>query len=180
MKVFTVVALGSVLAYAAFQQAGVDVRDWHWCVFAIGLIGVFYFLVARADRLPRMDLFACVSLSVFVICAALQLIPLPVGLVKIVSPGRVELLNALHPVSGELSRMVSLTIVPYETAGYLLTLGAYVLVFLLARSLSSSVDTGNWTMIWPLLVVGAAEAALGCYRAFTTGWRWDCHRDLHQ
>jgi O-antigen ligase len=28
---------------------------------------------------------------------------------------------------------------------------------------------GNWTMIWPLLVVGAAEAALGCFQAFTTG-----------
>jgi hypothetical protein len=101
-------------------------------------------------------------------------------LVKTVSPARVELLSALNPVSGELSKMVPLTIVPYETAGYLLTIGAYVLVFLLARSLSSSVDMGNWTMIWSLLVVGAAEAALGCFRAFTTGWRWDCHRDLHQ
>jgi O-antigen ligase len=169
MRVLTVVALGSVLAYAAFQQAGVDVRDWHWCLLAIGLIGVIHFLVARADRHPRMDLFAYVSLSVFVICAAVQLIPLPVGMVKIVSPARIELLNALHPVSGELSKMVPLTIVPYETAGYLLTIAAYVLVFLLARDLSSNVDVGNWTMIWPLLVVGAAEAALGCFQAFTTG-----------
>src|ERR1035441_10549717 len=79
MKVLTVVALGSVLAYAAFQQAAVDVRDWHWCSLAVGLIGVFHFLVARADRHPKMDLFACISLSVFVICAAVQLIPLPVG-----------------------------------------------------------------------------------------------------
>ena len=112
-----------------------------------------------------MDLFASVSLSVFVLCVALQLIPLPVGLVKIVSPARAELLNALHPVSAELGKMVPLTVVPYETAGYLLTIAAYVLVFLLARSLSSSVDTGSWTMVWPLLVVGAAEAALGCYQA---------------
>src|ERR1035441_7642615 len=72
MKVFTVVALGSVLAYAAFQQAGVDVRDWHWCLLAIGLIGVIHFLVARTNRHPRMDMFACVSLSVFVICAAVR------------------------------------------------------------------------------------------------------------
>lgn len=169
MKVFTVVALGSVLGYAAFQQAGAGVQDWHWCLLAIGLIGVLHVFIARADRHTKMDLFACVSLSLFVLFAAVQLIPFPLWLVKIVSPVRVELLNALHPVSGELSKVVPLTIVPYETAEYLLTIGAYVLVFLLARNLSTSVSTGNWMMIWPLLVVGAAEAALGCFQASTTG-----------
>src|SRR5258706_8148264 len=136
MNLVTLTLLSLALGYAVFQRAGVAPSDWNLCLAAIGVAGVVHFLVPHRLRLPKPDRIAATSASVFLGVAALQLLPLPVVVVRVLSPARVELLQATQPITGELPRFVTLSAVPYETLEYALTLAGYAVVLLLVRDLT--------------------------------------------
>src|SRR5258708_3416701 len=115
MKFVALAALALALGYAAFRQAGVGVQDWCICLIAVGVTSVVYFLVAHRREVPRFDRFAAIMLAVFVSIAALQLAPLPVGLVRVLSPARVEFLDAVTHSTGGPPGFVTLSAVPYAT-----------------------------------------------------------------
>jgi O-antigen ligase len=167
MTLVSLALLSLTLGYAVFQRAGVALADWNLCLVATGAAGVVHFLVPHRSRIPIPDRIAVISASVFLGVAALQLLPLPVTVVRVLSPARVELLQATQPVMANLPKFVTLSVVPYQTLEYLLTLGGYAVVLLLVRELTLRSSSQSWRTVWPLLIIGGLEAALGLYQAST-------------
>jgi len=166
MNIAAAVLLGLTLAYSCVQRAGVAPRDWNPCVLAIALVAAVCFLIPRRVRIPRLDrtVTACIWTALGV--AALQLAPLPLGLARLVAPARVDLLRATAPVAGALPHAVTLSVEPYATAEALLTLAAYVVVFLLVRELTLRLNRFPWALIWPLIVVVSLEAVIGFLQSY--------------
>ena len=104
----------------------------------------------------RAILWAAFLIPVYV---ALQLLPLPVAGLRLLSPARAALTDALAAV-GSPVRFAPTTIQPFATAVQLSRVCAYVLVFLLAREAVRR-SASRWTPALPLLIVGGLEAVWG-------------------
>jgi O-antigen ligase len=61
-------------------------------------------------------------------------------------------------------------VVPSTTLGYVLTLAAYALVFLVVREIALAFRNRSycWAPIWPLLGIAAAEGLLGIFQTYAT------------
>jgi O-antigen ligase len=168
MNISILIALAAVLAYACFERAGVLRNEWNMALIAVGVVAAIHFLIERRERIHRFDRLIVICPAVVLGIAALQLVPLPVAVVRILSPARVELLQALEPVAGR-QPLVTLSAVPYATAQWLLSLAAFVAVFLLVRDLTARLRYSPWATVWPLLAIAGLEAALGVYQAYAEG-----------
>ena len=93
--------------------------------------------------------------------AALQLVPLPLPLVALLSPVRAE---AVRAVSGDAAGWKPLSIAPAETLDSFVVLVAAVLVGLFARSLTGRLGRRGWHAALPIIVVGAIEGLLGLFQ----------------
>jgi O-antigen ligase len=169
MNFVALVALSVAFGYSVFQRAGVDPNDWNRTLLAIGVVALLHFVLPKDPHAPRLDRIARFSAVAVLFFAAVQLVPLPIGLVHAISPTRVELLEATLPIVGGAPSYVTLSAVPYQTAQYILTLSAYLLVFLIIRDITLTAKRWPWMATWPLLVVGAFEAILGMYQAYGDG-----------
>ena len=90
--------------------------------------------------------------------AALQLVPLPLPLVALLSPARAE---AIRAVGGHAAGWKPLSIAPAETFDSFIVLVAAVLVGLFARSLTGRLGRRGWRVALPIIIVGAVEGLLG-------------------
>lgn len=86
-----------------------------------------------------------------------QLLPLPLGVVRLLSPIRGEIADALQVV-GAAPTFASLTIAAPTTWVFLWRSLGYVLIFLLAGRIAAR-STRPWTATLPLLLFGVVEAA---------------------
>ena len=93
--------------------------------------------------------------------AALQLVPLPLPLVALLSPVRAE---AVRAVSGDSDGWIPLSIAPAETLDSFVVLLAAVLVGLFARSLTGRLGRRGWHAALPIVIVGAIEGLLGLFQ----------------
>jgi O-antigen ligase len=89
---------------------------------------------------------------------AFQLVPLPVGLLRIVSPTRSEIVDALRGVMVA-PQVAPLSIAPPSTWMNLARVAGYALIFLVVRQLTRRAATRAWMSAIPLLVIGTLEAA---------------------
>jgi O-antigen ligase len=168
MKTAALLSLTAILAYACFQRAGVEPETWNPCVLAIGAVAALYFLTPRRKLVPRLDRPAAFCALAVVAIAALQLAPLPLSVVRLLSPARMELLRAAAPVTGGLPRFAALSVAPYATAQAILLLAACAVVFFLVRDLALRLRR-PWAIVWPLLAVAGLEALLGFLQAYGAG-----------
>jgi len=168
MNIAGAILLGVTLAWVCLQRAGVEPPDWNPCALAIALIGAIYFLLPR-PRIPRLNAGLVLCLAVVLGVAAFQLAPLPLGLVRILSPARAEMLQAAAPAAGGLPRFAPLSAAPYLSAEALLTLAAYVVIFLVVRQLTLRLDRFPWALAWPIVVVATLEAVIGFLQAHLLG-----------
>ncbi len=169
MSLVTLLSLGAALGYGVFQKGGVDPGDWNLVLLVIGLVGCLHFLWRFREKVPRLDPIAGICAGSFLFLIILQLTPLPVRVVKLVSPHRVELSDAAALINGSVPRLITLSAVPHETLSYLLTVSAYLLVFLLIRDLTSRMARWPWVVTWPVLIVIGLEAILGLYQSSVGG-----------
>jgi len=165
MNAITLAALGLVLGYATFERAGVDPNSWNLTLLATGVLATIYFAIPKRPAVPRLDRVVTYSACFVIVLAAFQLMPLPVALVRLISPARVELLQAVASLTGSNPAFVTLTAVPYQTAEYVLTIVGYLLVFLTIRDVCLRSGERPWSAAWPLLVIAGLEALLGIYQA---------------
>jgi O-antigen ligase len=165
MDLVTLLAIGAALGYGVFRGGGVAQADWNVVLLTIGLAGCVHFLWRFREKVPRLDPVAGFAAGAFLFLVALQLAPLPISFVRLVSPHRVELIDAAVPLTGSLPRFAALSTVPHETLGYLLTISAYILVFLLIRDVTLRMGRWPWAATWPLLIVIGLEAVLGLYQS---------------
>jgi O-antigen ligase len=95
----------------------------------------------------------------------LQVVPLPVAALRVLSPARAEAMDALGPVGAKVS-FASLSVFPAGTFQCFLLVCAYLVVFLLGRELTWHFRESRWLLIWPILGIGAVEAGLGLWQYF--------------
>ena len=166
--VVSVLVLAGVLAYATFQWGGVVRNGRYQYLLVLGLLAMLLSRGRSEDQWPRhpdrLLRWSAVLLPAYVL---LQVIPLPLAVLRVLSPPRAEALDALGPVGAKVS-FASLSVFPAGTFQYFLLVCAYLLIFLLIPELTSRLRDRFWLVICPILCIGALEAGLGLWQFFET------------
>jgi len=153
------VMIGATLAFGGVQPGAYSFTE------AVIFLAFFALLVKQAWQ-GRVSLAVPVWPCVFLLLAAFQMIPLPLGLVAKVSPLRAwDPALAGGPTGG--GGQATLTIYPHSTALALAKLAAYFAAFLLAAHLFDSRKRKS-ILVKTLIFLGVAEAAYGLFQ-YETG-----------
>src|ERR1019366_6086610 len=86
MNAVGLTVLSLILAFAVINRGGVWTRDWNLCLLAIALLTLVYRFRDRNGQAPPLDRRSQGLLLAFVALAAIQLLPLPVSWVHLLSP----------------------------------------------------------------------------------------------
>jgi len=165
----TLATLGAVLAYAVFQWGGVVRTDQYAYLLALGLLGIMLSLARARDQwapLPgRVVRWTLALLPAYIL---MQVVPLPVYLVRMLSPARTA---AMPPAAliGRPANFAPLSVSPIATFQSFLLVCGYLIVFLLVREVTWRVADKRWLAIWPIVAIGALEAGLGLSQNFGRG-----------
>ena len=92
--------------------------------------------------------------------AAFQLLPLPLSVLRVLSPARADLIDALAPLSLRPS-FAPLSVAPSLTLIHLLLFAAYAAVFLLIREIGLSNPDRVWLPVLPILAIAIWQAGWG-------------------
>jgi len=165
----------AVLIYSVFflgvpiSQASIGERRYRDVfLLALGLLGTLGALTGPRWRVRcREDRMIVLAAFILPGYALLQLVPLPIGLVAMLSPARAELVRALEPLYGHDS-FASLSIVPAATFTHFLLLASYCILFLAARQYAMRACDKAWIVAFPVVVAAGAEAVLGTVQ-FSSG-----------
>ncbi|MEZ5353417.1 MAG: O-antigen ligase family protein [Bryobacteraceae bacterium] len=95
--------------------------------------------------------------------SALQLLPLPLAILELLSPLRAEAVAAAVQFGG--SPMSSLSVAPESTLNFLLLSVILCAVFCTTRSLAACAGRDPWRLLAPLVVLALAEGLLGLSQA---------------
>lgn len=165
---FTLLAIA--LGYAAFDQGGQNPIGWNVSLLILGAGGILYLLaVSRADRPPFVGQMAVWAMLLPPAYVGFQLLPLPLPLLKILSPARARLAESLMPIT-QTSAFAPISIDPAITAVYLLRTLAYSLTaFLIYEIFRHGWRQRSWAPVIPLIVIAAFEACLGIVQSADGG-----------
>lgn len=149
-----------LLLGSAISQAGEEERlRRSFCLLLIGVLGLTVAFLKRRDGEPsRLDQIIAVTAAILPVYALLQVIPLPVALVGLVSPARGELVKALAAAGGVPS-FTSLSVVPGITFTHFILITGYTVVFFSIRTMVRSFAVQAWFFVLPVLVAGVLETA---------------------
>jgi O-antigen ligase len=135
-------------------------------LLVLGLLAMLLSLGRSLDtrsRLPgRVLRWSAVLLPAYVL---LQVVPLPMSVLHVLSPARTEAMDALGPVGAKVS-FAPLSVFPAGTFQYFLLVCGYMVIFLLACTLTWRFRDRSWLVVWPLLGIAALEAGLGLWQHF--------------
>ena len=161
-RVACFILLTSAVAWAALNQGGRLSLGWNESLLIIGAGAVFYLLaVSPADRPPLLRQVLGWVVLLPPAYVGFQLLPLPLPLLKVLSPARAQLAFSLMPI-GRTPAFASLSIDPATTAVFLLRTLAYSLTALLVYEISwYGWRRRSWAAVIPLIAVAALEACLG-------------------
>jgi O-antigen ligase len=156
-----------VLAYVAFQWGGVVRTGRYEYLLVLGLVAIVLSLGRSRDEWssphPSHVLrWTSVLLPAYVL---LQVIPLPLALLRMLSPARAAMVHALGRI-GAGGGFASLSVFPAATFQYFLLVCGYLIIFLLLRELTWRFEDSRWLAIWPLIAIAALEAGLGLWQYF--------------
>ena len=161
--------IGSVLAYAVFEWGGVVRTDQYRYLLVLGLLAMVLSLARpRHHWAPLPDRVVRTALALLPAYILMQVAPLPVALLRVLSPVRAEAVAALDRVGAKVN-FASLSASPAATFQSFLLVCGYVLIFLLTRELTWRFDDRRWLAIWPIVAIGALEAGLGLCQNFGKG-----------
>ncbi|MEQ1911401.1 MAG: O-antigen ligase family protein, partial [Vicinamibacterales bacterium] len=147
------------LGYAVLTGGADDPDAFAVTVFDLGLAGLAgSLLLFRAAPASRPERLINAAAILFLVYVAFQLVPLPIPLLRILSPMRAEVAEALSPFTGPV-RYAPLSVAPPTTWLQLARITAYAITFFVSRQLVRRSPFGPWTAALPIVLVGAAEAA---------------------
>ena len=150
--------LGTILAGGPVAQSPGEARLYGLiCCLLAGLLGVLYWVVARPSQFGSNVESSSILISLYAFC---QVIPLPLRVMRILSPARARLAESLQPVTHTVN-WVPISTVPSATLYHCLLFSACTCVFLVIYDLARRFSTRPWTVALPLLLVAAAEAVIG-------------------
>jgi len=151
------------LGYAEFQEGGLLLTGWNISLLLVGLAALIYWTSrlpgAAASQGPGR-LVPLLLLSYI----ALQWLPLPVALLRVLSPERARILDSLARVTPPV-HFAPLAITPATTFVYLFRFVGYTLAFLMVRDMSRRWSARpRWLAAIPLVGFAVLEAALGLWQ----------------
>ena len=83
------IGLAVVLAYAALQFGGVVLQSWNYCLLGLGALALLYWLITpRRELAPSLERWLWWPVLLLPCYAVLQLIPLPLPVLQVLSPQR--------------------------------------------------------------------------------------------
>ncbi len=158
--------LAGVLAYTTFQWGGVVRTGRYQYLLILGLLAMLLSIGRSLEEwspLPNRVLRWTVTLLPAYVL--LQVVPLPVAVLRVLSPARTAAMDALGPVGAKVS-FAALSVFPAGTFQYFLLVCGYLVTFLLIRELTWRFRDRRWLVIWPILGIAALEAGLGVWQYF--------------
>ena len=126
-------------------------------ILSICLLGCIYSLTARPAPLYFKLHWIVLLLPAY---SLFQILPLPIALVRFLSPSRAHLAEALRPIS-PVPSWIPLSVAPSATLYHFLLLAGCASLFLVVSDLTRRFIHRPWIVFLPLLFLGAAEAILG-------------------
>jgi O-antigen ligase len=169
VKVLSISVLAASLAWLVFRTAGVEVVDFCAVVAVIGGLATAYalfgFRKGESAGLPKVTV---ILLGAALLIVLLQMAPLPVGWISVLSPHRAEHLAALATVAGHASWATLTNNLSLTMQRWLQLLG-FGLTLLLVRELTVRFRDRLWVVVAPLLAVSGVQAALGLLQHFAGG-----------
>jgi len=176
LSVIFALALGATLAYAVFflstpiaqtDHAGREKR--YVDLLALGIVGLAQAILPYRQKTRKGESRLLVWLALLLPgYAAFQLVPLPLSVLRILSPARAELLDALAPLSLR-PDWASLSVAPALTLEHFLLFVGYAVVFFAVRKVSRSSRDMRWLPALPVLAIAAWQAAWGVAQFFGGG-----------
>ena len=158
--------LGGVLAYVAFEWGGAVRTGRYEYLLLLGLLAMILSLGrARDEWAPLPGGVVRWALALLPAYVLMQVVPLPVSLVRVLSPARAEGVAALELIGAKVN-LTSLSVSAAATFQSFLLVCGYVIIFLLVRELTWRFDDSCWLAIWPIVAIGALEAGLGLCQYF--------------
>ncbi len=162
---FFLLSWGVIFAFTVVSFGGVTRPEWSWSVLALAAFAVLLWGVGPVARLaPALSPLLLAAALVAPLYVALQMLPLPPGLLRLLSPGRAGVSDALAPLGAAGAHWIPLTVDPWATAQHFVRLLAYLVTFLAARELGWRYARRRWILTLPVLCVALAEAALGLFQ----------------
>ena len=156
--------LGYTVLFAAvpISQARLDaVIQQRIAVLLAGAAGLFYWLLALRRRGSGTKTGKWIWPMSFVLVYGLfQVVPLPLGLIRIVSPARAALADALPPVLPK-PTWTPISVIPSTTLENVLLLAACAVIFLVIYSICSRLAARPFAASVPLMILAAGEGVLG-------------------
>lgn len=150
-------------AYAVFTGGADDPFSFAVTVGLLGLVGIagglLLFQAGPASRSERRINWAAFG---FILYVAFQLVPLPVGLLRVIDPTRYEIATALSDITGAV-HYAPLTVAPPTTWIHLSRICGYAIAFFVARQLVRRSPFGPWTAVMPLVFIAGTQAAYGFF-----------------
>jgi len=158
---FFLAALSIAYGYCVFQSGGIDIIDWNRCLVGLGLLVLSYFrFTNKSDLAPAPQWWFWWPPLLLLCFVGLQVMPLPMWFLRIVSPSRAALSQSLDPVLTGVT-FATISVFPAATLSHLLRFAAYTVVFVLTRELAWRTLQNRWLMIIPIIGVAGVEAGLG-------------------
>ena len=146
------------VAYAVVTHGGDAPFDSSVSLLLVGLAAVaasfFSFSSSSASTGDRVLGLAALLFPAYVL---LQLVPLPLAVLRVVSPTRAEIADALGGVMSA-PHFAPLSIAPPTTWVYLARIAGCALIFLLVRQIARQSREVPWGACVPLIVIACAEA----------------------
>lgn len=153
--------LATSLAYSVFQYGGVVPATWNVSLLIVGVVAVIYWQSDSPGRVPPSSAPWRWALMLFPAYVALQTLPLPLFVLRIVSPARAGVLASL----GYLMKPVhwgTISVTPETTFLYLFRVIGYTLTFLLVLNIAGRMSGHRpWAPVIPLIGIAGIEAAWG-------------------
>lgn len=159
---FTSVALLTlVTSYAIFTGGADEPFAYSVTIAAIGLLGLIAAAAhLNAARAPQVDRLTDSLAVAFVAYIALQLVPLPIPLLHLLSPTRAEVATSVMALAGGPAR-APLTVAPPTTWIQLARITSYAVAFFVSRQLVRRSPYGPWVVVVPLVIIAGAQALYG-------------------
>ena len=161
------IACGAVLAWAVANIGAVRPADRFITALSFAVIALILFLLARRSSLaPRLSPWVRWPALLLPAYAAFQFLPLPLGVLRLLSPARAGQIDALTPIAGRM-RFAPLSVMPSATLRLTVTMAVCLLIFLVIRELAWHRPDRQWTLTFPLVIVAAIEAVIGLVQYFS-------------
>jgi O-antigen ligase len=153
--------LAALLAAAVFADGGTIAEVWLACEFAAGLLVISWAAAGKRPRAasPRAETLPLAVLAV-PLYATVQAIPLPLDLVRVLSPARAELHERVSSWMPGGPSWTALSVHPEATLDFALRLAAYAAVYWLVRGLGERFRGNGFAVAAPIVLVAAAQSAV--------------------